>query len=110
MFVHHPDQKHTGTERVGARTVAFTDGVAEVTVPSVVRHYRRAGFVVTDERGRDAAAPAGNASVEEWRAYARERATDPQHLEDIEQMGRDELRKVYGAPVTDPVVVDALDD
>ena len=56
MFVHHPDAKHTGSERVGARTVTFTDGVAEVGVPALVRRYERAGYQVTETRRRPKAA------------------------------------------------------
>lgn len=103
MFVHHPDRDHSGQERVGSRTVRFRDGVAEVTIPSVLARYRKAGYTITDRRGRPADAPAGNASTDEWRAYAYTVA-DPgtASSDEIDAMSRDELRARFGKPVTDP--------
>lgn len=55
-FVHHPDAKHTGTDRVGARRVEWKDGVAEVGVPSLLGRYQRAGYAVTQSKRRPKAA------------------------------------------------------
>lgn len=56
MYVHHPDKDYDATERIGSRLVRFESGRAEVTVPGVLRHYRRAGYVLTDGARRPAAA------------------------------------------------------
>lgn len=40
--------------------------------------------------------PAGNASADDWRAYARPLAQDSEEAAAIEEMGRDELRAKYG--------------
>lgn len=51
-FVHHPDENYSATERIGARRVEFRDGAAEVTVPSVLAHYTRAGYATSTRRSR----------------------------------------------------------
>jgi len=103
MFVHHFDKTHTGTERVGARQVEFRDGVAEVSVPSLLGRYERLGYVITDARGHDPAAPPLNGSTEAWQAYARTRATSPDDFAAIDDLGRDELIARFGTPLADPV-------
>lgn len=95
-YVHHPDGA-TVVEHVGSRTIEFDEGVARVDLPHLLAAYRKAGYVVTEDAPQVAPAPpARNASADAWRAYARTVATDPQHLEDIEAMTRDQLRDAYG--------------
>lgn len=49
MFVYHNDPKFTGIVTVGAYSVPFADGRAEVTAPGVLTHLRHAGFTATDQ-------------------------------------------------------------
>lgn len=50
MFVHHPNPTFNGVEPHGARLVRFHGGVAEVTLPGLLQHYRgKAGYQVLDQ-------------------------------------------------------------
>lgn len=50
MFVHHPNPTFNGAEPHGARLVQFHAGVAEVTLPGLLQHYRgKPGYSVLDQ-------------------------------------------------------------
>lgn len=56
----------------------------------------RAPEAVDEAEAARVGVPAGNATTEEWRAYARRLANDSDEAAAIERMGRDELRETYG--------------
>ncbi|WP_087483542.1 hypothetical protein [Brachybacterium massiliense] len=93
MKIRTKNPEFTGT-RAG---IKFVNGVGETSDEKAIGQLKRLGYTVEDESDEDGEAPAGNASRDDWAAYAKSKGFDV-----LEDWKRDDIKALFqGEPEQD---------